>query len=463
MAEDTVPEHEQETVTAQGDRIEIEENVPSGQEASIKSQKADSRKWVSFGALVLGAGTIYKLGFLKDAFYVPMQEVMGLSHTEIGFATSIAGLISTFGFLAAIYISDRFSKKIMIPLSLIVTGLVGLYISGFPSFTGFLLAYCVLAVCADMLFWPVMLKTVRLLGDENQQGRMFGILEAGRGLIDTIVAFTALGIFSWLGEGSRGLRGGILFYSIVPIVTGIVAYFSLEHDVINDTNEKGEKVGKNRVAFDGMIQALKNRNIWLVALNVFMVYSIYCGLTYFIPFLKDIYGLPVVLVGAYGIINQYGLKMLGGPIGGYIADKVTHSATRYIQIVFLLTFAALVTMTMLPHKSMNVYMGMAMTLMTGAFVFSMRAVFFAPMEEIKVKREITGAAMSLGSFIGYLPGAFLYTVYGAILDANPGMAGYKYVMICMAGFAVVGFFICSWLLRVVKNSPVGNDEQERVS
>lgn len=41
-----------------------------------------SKKWISFGTLVLGAGTIYKLGCLKDAFYVPMQEFMGLTHTD---------------------------------------------------------------------------------------------------------------------------------------------------------------------------------------------------------------------------------------------------------------------------------------------------------------------------------------------------------------------------------------------
>ena len=50
-----------------------------------------------------------------------------------------------------------------------------------------------------MLYWPTMLKTVRLLGTEEEQGRMFGIMEAGRGLMDTIVAFCALGIFSALG------------------------------------------------------------------------------------------------------------------------------------------------------------------------------------------------------------------------------------------------------------------------
>ena len=143
-----------------------------------------SKKWISFGTLVLGAGTIYKLGCLKDAFYVPMQEFMGLSHTQIGTAMSVAGLISTFGFLISIYLTDRVSKKVMIPMSLMGIGLLGIGLSTFPPYWLFLLINCGLAVCADMLYWPTMLKTVRLLGSEEEQGRMFGIMEAGRGLVD---------------------------------------------------------------------------------------------------------------------------------------------------------------------------------------------------------------------------------------------------------------------------------------
>ena len=128
------------------------------EQAVMRPKKAGlDKKWISFGTLVLGAGTIYKLGFLKDAFYVPMQDFMGLSHTQIGAAMSVAGLISTFGFLASIYLTDRVSKKIMIPLALLGICLCGLWLSTFPSYTSFLLIYCLLAVCADMLYWPTML------------------------------------------------------------------------------------------------------------------------------------------------------------------------------------------------------------------------------------------------------------------------------------------------------------------
>lgn len=418
--------------------------------AEQKKRSLD-KKWISFGTLMLGAGTIYKLGFLKDAFYVPMQEFMGLSHTQIGTAMSIAGLISTFGFLASIYLTDRISKKVMIPLSLVSICLCGLWLSTFPSYPVFLLIYCLLAVCADMLYWPTMLKTVRLLGNEDEQGRMFGIMEAGRGLMDTIVAFCALGIFSAFGSTARGLRMAILFYSVVPGVIGIITYFLLEPDPKPEkTTANGETVSANKQAWEGVKSALTNKNIWLVSFNVFFVYSVYCGLTYFIPFLEEAYALPAALVGVYGIINQYGLKMLGGPVGGIITDKVLRSATKFLRIVFVIVAAALAIFAFLPHQSMGIAIGMTITLCISACVFSMRAIFFAPMDEVKVPREITGSAMSIGSFIGYLPGAFMYAVYGNILDRFAGLSGYRIVFIIMACFAVAGFALSTYILSIIK-------------
>lgn len=418
---------------------------------SEQKRKGIEKKWISFGTLMLGAGTIYKLGFMKDAFYVPMQEFMGLSHTQIGGAVSIAGWISTFGFLAAILVVDRISKKIMIPASLIGICLCGLWLSTFPSYPVFLLIYCLLAVCADMLYWPTMLKTVRLLGNEDEQGRMFGILEAGRGLMDTIVAFCALGIFSAFGSNEAGLRAAILFYAIVPGVIAIIAYFLLEPDEAPAETAPAAGAEKSKKKSDGtVLRALKNKNIWLVSFNVFFVYSVYCGLTYFIPFLEEAYALPAVMVGVYGVINQYGLKMLGGPVGGFITDKVLHSATKYLQICFVIVAGALAIFACLPHKQLGIVIGMIITLSISAFVFSMRAVFFAPMDEVKVPRDITGSAMSIGSFLGYLPGAFMYAIYGAVLDHFEGMSGYRIVFIIMAVFAVIGFFLSGYILRTIK-------------
>lgn len=409
--------------------------------------KETRQKWLSFIILMLCGGTMYKLYFMDGAFYVQMQEFMGLSHTQIGVLYSISGWVSTIGFLAAIYITDRFSKRDMFPFALIGNGLAGCILATFPSFPIMILLFCSFAIFTDMLCWPTLLKTIRLLGKPEEQGRMFGFLETGRGVIDTIVNFSALALFVALGSNAFGFKGSILFFSAISIVLGIVSRFVLEDDeVIKVTSTKE----KNRIAFEGMKKALASKDIWLVAITVFTVYAVYSGIKYFVPFMKDIYGLPIALASAYGIINQYALKMVGGPIGGFISDKVTHSAAKFINIMFMLTAVSLGTFVFLPHGSMNIYVTMSIALMISAFIFCMRAIFFAPMDEVKVPRSITGAAMSLGSLIGYLPGSFIGIIYGGQLDAHPGIEGYKIVFGIMAGIAVTGIVISGILVRVIR-------------
>ncbi|MEI0702247.1 MFS transporter [Brachyspira intermedia] len=415
-----------------------------------KAVKNSFKKWFTFCVLVFSGGTVFKLSSLKDAFYVPMQEFMNLTHTQIGFALSVYGLVQTIGNFFSIYIADRFSKRILIPVGLIGVGLVGLYMSTFPPYYGILISWGLLSLFGEVIYWPVLLKSVRLLGDSSEQGRLFSFLEAGRGIVDVVIAYSALGVFTLLGSGSAGLRGGIIFFSAAVILAGILSYILLEDDVVKLEDESGNKVSRDKAALQGVIKAVKSLEIWVVSLTIFSVYSVYCGLTYFIPFLKDIYSIPVALVGAYGIINQYGLKIVGGPIGGVLSDKVFHSPTKYIRFAFLLSAIAIVGFTFIPHSKFNPYIGMVLTLSYGAIIFSMRAVFFAPIDEVKVPREISGAAMSIACIFGYSPQMFAFTLYGNILDNNPGFAGYRIVFFIMAGFSVLGILISSLLLSMIK-------------
>ena len=83
-------------------------------------------------------------------------------------------------------------------------------------------------------------------------------------------------------------------------------------------------------------------------------------------------------------------------------------------------------------------------------VYSMRAVFFAPMDEVDVPREITGSAMSMAYFIGYLPGAFMYAVYGSILDSHQGIDGYQIVFTVMTVFTILGVLLSTYITHRIK-------------
>lgn len=86
------------------------------------------------------------------------------------------------------------------------------------------------------------------------------------------------------------------------------------------------------------------------------------------------------LIGVYGIINQYGLKM----VGGLLSDKFFHSPTKYLRIGYLITAVVLIAFTWMPYQTFGIWAGIIISLAISACVYSMRAVFFAPMDEVDV-------------------------------------------------------------------------------
>ncbi|MEX9870873.1 MFS transporter [Providencia huaxiensis] len=408
-------------------------------------------KWIRLSFLILGAGTIFKLSSMKDVFYVPMQQDWGLTNAQIGFGFTVYTIVQTIGLFSSLYIADRFSKKILLPVGLIGVGLCGAYLSTLPPFTGYLISFAVMALFADVIYWPVLLKAVRLLGDKKEQGRLFGFLEAGRGIVDVIIASGALYVFVLFGEGKEGMQAGLMFYTIVTVVIGVITYFIVSDDDKKVADNSSEA---NKQVIEGIKSVIKCPNLWLASMTIFFIYASYCGLTYFIPFLKDIYALPIALVGAYGIINQYALKMVGGPISGFLSDKVFKSPTKFLQFTCLLSAVAMGLFMMLPHENMNVYLGMAATLGFGAIIFSQRAIFFAPMEEIGTKREYAGSAMAFACILGYMPAMFAYAIYGSFLDNYPGITGYNFVFGMMIMFSLLGFVTAKILTKRIKQREI---------
>ena len=56
-------------------------------ETRAKIVKAAPNRWLVFCILTLSGGIAFKLSSMKDMFYVPMQQFMGLTNTQIGGAS----------------------------------------------------------------------------------------------------------------------------------------------------------------------------------------------------------------------------------------------------------------------------------------------------------------------------------------------------------------------------------------
>ncbi len=398
------------------------------------------KKCLIFIVLTMATGVIYKLPYIQEIFYVPLQESLNLTHSQLGNILSIAGFFSVFGFLGSIYFIDKVPRSILIPSGLIGVGITGIFLSTFPGYYGLILIWISFALFSDMIYWPVLVKAVKSLGNENEQGRIFGFFEAGRGLFDTIIVVIALYLFS----KTDSLKEIILFYSIAATVIGIIVFLVLgKSETDNSKQDKTTNVS---------LEAIKSKKVWLVAGNIFCAYSIYCALTYMMPFLQNEHNISAVFVGAYGMLNQYGIKMIAGPLGRYLVDKKFKSPSKYFRFGFISIIVIMIFMIILSNGMINVNFGFVLIIIFGALVNSMKALLFAPMQEVGISEKISGSAISLASFIGYSPLVFCYLLYGRILDAFSGALGYKILFTITIGFGLLGLLINRKLMKEINEN-----------
>lgn len=400
------------------------------------------RQWLTLLAICIAGGVIFKIAYLRDVFYVPMGEAFKANHVQLGWMMTAFAITQTLSYLPGGWLTDVISPKKLVPVSLILTGVCGLWMSTFPEFKYVLLIQAIQGISITLLFWQAMLKGTRMLGSQEEQGTLFGLLEGGRGLFSTIVSFTALWIFGRYANAQLGLKATLVFYGVALIALGVLCYFLME-----DTKIEGQLDAKG--ALKGMVEISKNPNIWLAGLIVFFGYSFYNGIGYLTPYLTEIQGMSVNLGGALSVVRTYMIAIFAAPIGGMIADKMG-STIKFLVVAFVIGIALTAIYIFVP-ESFNIYVVVVLMLALACVAMFLRETYYATTDEIKIPLYLAGAASGIMSLLGNAPDLFVFTLYGKFLDAYPGIQGYQMVFLTMIGFAICGI-ICSVVLfrRVYK-------------
>lgn len=152
------------------------------------------------------------------------------------------------------------------------------------------------------------------------------------------------------------------------------------------------------------------------------------------------------------MLNQYCIKMIAGPFGGYLADKKFKSPSKYFRFAFISIIIIMIFMITLSNGMFSVNFGFVLIVLFGALVNSMKALLFAPMQEIGISEKLSGSAISLASFIGYSPLVFCYLLYGRILDTFSGALGYKILFIITICFGLLGLLINKKLMKEINTN-----------
>ena len=396
------------------------------------------KKWLLLTLLCFAGAMVYTFPFLRYSYYDTMKEALGVTHTQMGLMQSVNGIAATFGYIPGGWLADRYSPRKLLATSLIVTGLSGFYFSTFPSFVGGLFLYGFWGISTLIIFWAPFIKATRNLGPDEEQGRLFGLLEGGRGVFGFLISMFTLFVFREMGEGPVGLMWVINITAVVTIAAGITVWMMFD-DTVQDGGS--EPILRNFKA------ALKTPQVWIIGLIIFCGYGLFASQSYITPYMTGVMGAVVSYGVLMGILRTYGIQAIGAPVSGFIADKIG-GATIVIGSAFVIAALCVVLLLAVPAEAKYLTTVSNVMVVLAFCVFALRGNFYATFAESKIPVHTMGTAVGVACFLGYLPEGFTYPMIGYWLDKYPGLPGYQITFVYMLGLSVVGIFAAGLLRRV---------------
>lgn len=366
---------------------------------------------------------------------------MNLSNAQMGLLSSGYATMSLFSYFIGGIIADKFSARKLLTFSFIATGALGLWFSTFPGYTISRVIFVLMGISTIITYWSACIKATRMLGTEEEQGRLFGLQEGLRGIMNALLVFGMTAAFTHFADEVAGASAAIKVCSIVVIIIGILNFIFIEDTKKEENSESFIEVTK------GMFKALLIPRVWLLVAIVFTAYSVYGLIAYATTFAQKFYGLSAASAATLGGI-RYLIQGAGGIVGGFLADKLK---SRFKVIIggcigLALSFGLFIVV---PSKASLCVMVVANFFVGLFFIYAVRSQYFAVHDDAGIPLNMSGRVSGIASCLGYTPDIFMYTLVGSWMD-NYGRTGYNmtwaYAMVAAVLCAIITFI----LSRIVK-------------
>ena len=387
----------------------------------------------------LAFAVVYATPFVQYVFYDDLAVALHATNTQLGFLIAIFGignLLAPFGGA----LSDKFNTKKVYLLGMFITCALNFLLAMNMSYTFAIFIWAGLAVAGLILYFPAHTKLVRLVGDEESQGTIFGFTESACGLASVIINFIALGLYAKVAVGAMGgvagLKAVIISYGAVGLIATIALVFLLpDPEKAGKGQDGGDSGQETKLSMKEWAGVFKDPRTWFAGIAVFATYSTYQTLSYFTPYFTNVLGATVVGSGAIAIIRTYGIRIVGAPLGGYMGDRI-HSVSLVIATVLACGAVITLIFMFMPAGVPSVLLTV-MTLMIGFMVHIARGAMFAVPSEVKIPRRYAASTAGVVCAIGFCPDLFQAAMYGHWLDTC-GNAGYTRIFIYIIAIMVVG-------------------------
>ena len=378
--------------------------------------------------LTTAGSLIYGLPYFRSYYYDAYLEVYHLTNTQMGTFGSIFGVLGAISYLFGGIVADMISPRMIMSVSLILTGAAGLLPLTNPSYGILVLIYLIWGFTSLFAFWPALLKGLRGLAAENEQSKAFGFMEGGRGIINALHLAITLAVFNFFSKTAgnlAGLNGVITFYSIVVILLGILTFLLMKND--KEQTKKGEKL-----SFRQVIDVLKMPAVWILSLILCCTYTMNISMFYFTPYATASFGITATAAAVVTMMAQY-IRPISSIGGGILADRLGRSKMMFIGFIFM----GISTAVLVLFKNVSIPLFIGLCILIYLAMYLNYGVVFSMMEEGGVPAHVAGTAIGVVCTLGYLPEVVCPVLAGHVLDTYTEL-GYKYYFMGVAAVMFIG-------------------------
>ena len=403
--------------------------------------ESKARKYLTIIALGLAGGSIYFIPYVKYVFYDAQIAAMGINNTQSGLLLTMYTIGNMVLYIPGGYLADKVSTKKALIISLVATSVLTWVYAFSLNFVVSLIIWLGLSFSTAFVFWSALMKAVRIVGTEEEQGFMYGLYYACNGIAAALTSFISLYAYNTAGEDIKsGFVRGVNASGVVVLIAAICLVFLMKEDAGKVTTESDD----DKISLPMVGKVLKSPVVWILSIVILCGYGLKSSVSYFNPYLTEVVGVSAVNSGIFSIINNY-LLLLLAPVGGILADKVFKSTCKWLSVSFVI-LAVLFGGVLLIPSDISPMVASIYTLLPGAVTMMMYGVVFSSVSEAGISRTMTGTVIGISSIIGYLPDSIYSVLFGKWLD-NKGAAGYTNIFIFLVASGILGAVLAFWIYR----------------
>lgn len=410
----------------------------------------------NFILMTLCAQFAFSVLAMKGILLPQMLELWAISKTQFGLLMTIYGVVHNIFYVGLSWAQDRFSPRVLIPANMVLGGITTFFLGQTSDFQTLCVLFFMLAMWCEGAFWPAILSSVRKSTAAEHQGKIFGVFEGGRGIVELFQNALTVALYATLGYSLLGLELAFKCNAVIMILLGIIAWFRLPGESLLKSTGDGKT--KMTEVVEGMKLSLKLPEVWLASLTGFFIYFVYTSLPFYITYLNDLHTLPVLAVSIFGVIATSAGRIGTAFPAGFIAAKFFGGTSGGMRAGLLAVVLLAALMSLLPASAGFSWVAMAIMMPLILIVFFMRALYFAPYGEMGLPPRFSGSVIAIAAFVVYLPSSFAYLLWGYLLDSFPGETGYRYLFGILACAALLGALVAMQLRR-----RISTDANQRIA